>query len=358
MIRSGFRWTAAMVAAAAALAPAPAASYFLTPDVPTDLAGTTYTPWQVVHQDSGVYAIELALPTGTPVGALHQMCSGAWLFSVEAPTELPPGSGMVFDPRDVIRYDGTAYTLFFGGAAAGIPAGSRVDSLFLDGGDTADLVLGFDVPTALGAAVYEPADLVRFSSPTFTLYFDASTTTPPIPAGTDVTGAARFAPGVVLTFDVPTTLGASTFRPGELVSWNGTVFASYAADPGWPISSRLDGLSLPAAPGTVPPTVRVRRSSLVSGRLAISWSPSSSAGADDYGIYEGTLGLWYSHTAADCSDDGGDLQEEITPQSGGRYFLVVPLNASDEGSYGRNTSGSERPRGTSTCRGTQALGCP
>jgi len=72
-------------------APAIAQSCFFSPDVPTDLSGTTYLPWNIVRNDSGVYSLVLGLPNGTPIDALHAMDAGDWLFSVEATTELPPG---------------------------------------------------------------------------------------------------------------------------------------------------------------------------------------------------------------------------------------------------------------------------
>jgi hypothetical protein len=93
--------------------------------------------------------------------------------------------------------------------------------------------------------------------------------------------------------------------------------------------------------------------------LVLSWQSSCSPYAQDYAIYEGEIGNWYSHTEIDCSDDLGDRTEEITPSSGNRYYLIVPRGTMEEGSYGRNWVGAERPLGTSTCAPAQALGaCP
>jgi hypothetical protein len=85
--------------------------------------------------------------------------------------------------------------------------------------------------------------------------------------------------------------------------------------------------------------------------LTLYWSESCSEAATNYGIYEGQLGDWQSHTQVDCTDDGGDLQETITPESGDRYLLVVPLDAAadEEGSYGRASDGVERTVGAVTC---------
>ena len=96
------------------------------------------------------------------------------------------------------------------------------------------------------------------------------------------------------------------------------------------------------------------------GALVLSWLPSCTHGAADYGIYEGLRGSWNSHVAVDCSDDGGDLREEVTPTTADdHYYLVVPINFNGEGSYGTDSANNERLTGTSTCAPTQFLApCP
>jgi hypothetical protein len=119
------------------------------------------------------------------------------------------------------------------------------------------------------------------------------------------------------------------------------------------------GLGVLALPGTVPPDLRVSRSQSVPGGVVLDWSSSCTGGAGDYGIYEGTLGVWNSHAAADCHDDGLDTIETLTPSAGSRYFLVVARDTLSEGSYGSASNGVPRPRGTSTCVGAQdASACP
>jgi hypothetical protein len=355
--------------------PALAASFYFCPDVPTDRAGTTYMPWNIVRNDSGAYSLALALPGSTATDSLHRMCSGDWLFSVEAAAELPPGGGVFHEPRDVVRYDPAlvVYSSFFCGALVGIPTGSDVDAAFLDGGDAADLILSFDVPTdltAIGGGIYEPADLVRFKHTgagcggwiPVGLYFDASTAVPAVRLTSNVTGADRRIGRTVLTFDVPTTLGAPTFFPGQMVSWNGLTFTSFYLDGTWPLSSRVDAFSFLPDPGSVP-TMHVDKSALTPGDLAITWTASLSVGAEDYGIYEGSItSPWvYNHGSFPyvkvCHDAGFDFTEEITPTAGNVYYLVVALNPDLEGSYGQNSTG-ERPPSGSPCRPAQGFDCP
>jgi hypothetical protein len=351
--------------------PAGAVSFYESPDVPTDLPpGVTYLPWDIVRDDSGIYSLKFAHPVNTPVNSLHQFCTGDWLLSVEAPTDL---GGVTYEPRDVISFDGVNYGLFFCGGPVGVPAGTDVDAAFILGPDTGDLVLSFDVPTdlsAIGGAVYDPADLVRFKKTApgcagwsiVGLFFDGSTATPPVPLSDNVTGADTRGGDTILTFDVPTAIASPDYLPGQLVSWDGAAFALSYAPAAWPISSRVDAMAFLPDPGSVPktgtPSLRLGKPVGFPPLIRLIWGPSASVGAEDYGIYEGTIGSWYSHTAIDCHDDGANLQEDVTPQLAPSYYIVVPHNPNDEGSYGTDSTGAQRPPGTATCRPTQALDCP
>ncbi len=141
-------------------------------------------------------------------------------------------------------------------------------------------------------------------------------------------------------------------RRADLEGSNETVVTP--TDDGVPNSLALEF----AAPGRVD-KLRVDKSSVTPGTLVLSWLPSCTHGAADYGIYEGLLGNWSSHVAVDCSDDGGDLREEVIPMDGDRYYLVVPINFNGEGSHGTDSANNERLTGTSTCVPTQFLApCP
>jgi len=283
---------------------------------------------------------------------------------VEAPTDL---GGSTFEPADVGEHDPAAgaYRPFFCGGGAGVPRGSNVDAVFLldEAGD--ELVVSFDVPTDMGGVTYEPADLVHFTRTgpgcndwtVVGAWFDASAKTPPVPTSTNVTGADVRGGNPVLAFDVPTDLGGTTFLPGELVEWRSGGPAVLWSDASWPLASRVDGFSFLPGPGAVPPTMTVKKAASPAGDIVLTWSVASGY-VDDYAIYEGTLGTWYSHASKTCTDAGHDLAEQVTPAAGNTYYLVVALNADAEGSYGRDSQGNERPRGTGTCRAIQDLDCP
>jgi hypothetical protein len=111
-------------------------------------------------------------------------------------------------------------------------------------------------------------------------------------------------------------------------------------------------------PGRVPPDITLAR--VPPNRVQVAWSAPEGCGApEDYGIYEGKLGDWDSHTAVVCSDETGDRNETITSGLGNRYYLVVPLGSVAEGSYGLDSQGHERsPALAVRCRPTQSLACP
>lgn len=347
--------------------PAPSPTIYFVPDVPTDdpsgASATTFLPWNVVRYRAGTYAVALSLPPNTFLDAVHRMDRrGRWLLSVEVPTELPPGSGIVFQPEDVILYDASApvpgYSMFLDGSAAGIPPGSNLESVFLVGGDSGDPVIGFDVPTVFGGTTYDPADLVRLSAGGIVLYFDASASGGGVATSSNVTDACQAASSsgpalLAFALDVPTDLasplGAGTYLPGQIVSWNGSDYGLYTNLAPWPTSSLVHALSCGGNPGRVydksvyPFPIQVDRSAFVAGNIVISWSASCSQGAEDYGIYEGRIGSWYSHTQKVCTDAGSDLREEITPQAADSYYLVVPQTSLEEGSYGRNFVRTQAP---------------
>ena len=99
----------------------------------------------------------------------------------------------------------------------------------------------------------------------------------------------------------------------------------------------------------------------IAGDVDLSWGASCGAGATDYTVHEGAIGNWYSHTSipSACTTAGATSLTGLTPQSGSRYFLVVPVSATAEGSYGTDSGGLERPVSTSVCIGTQdTTACP
>ncbi len=105
------------------------------------------------------------------------------------------------------------------------------------------------------------------------------------------------------------------------------------------------------AAGTVPngvtgPPITAVKAAM--GAVMLAWSASCAATDTDYAVYEGAIGNFTSHAPRLCST-GGLTTATLTPLSGSRYFLVVPINGFREGSYGTDSIGMQRPPGAGAC---------
>jgi hypothetical protein len=348
-------------------------SYYLSTDVPSLLGGTNYTTNQIMRSDDAVYVLQASLPAGTEIASLHRRADGSYLFSPAQPVTL---GATDFQPRDLVSYDGTAFAMFLDGSAEGIPAGARIDALFVDP-VTGNPVLSFDTPVTFGVETFSPSDLVsRTGAGAFALFWDADAAG--VPAYANVVGADVNAAGdPVVSFDVPTNLGGTEFLPGQLVRWDGVAFGSFLVDPAWPPSAQLRDFSfVPSAPagrvaddGCLPAAVALTVTrDPVTGDLTLTWDASCLADDSDYEIYEsammGPTGAqgFYSHASRFCTS-GGSLSLMFAPLSVsapaiGNYYLVVPRNAVREGSYGRDSNCVERPPGDGSCEAQEIAPCP
>ena len=91
------------------------------------------------------------------------------------------------------------------------------------------------------------------------------------------------------------------------------------------------------------------------GRVELDWSASCTPTDTDYEVYEGVLGDFTSHVAVACSTEGATT---LTFAAGdAAYFLVVPRNASREGSYGSDSAGNERPKAAAPCLAQEVTAC-
>lgn len=100
-----------------------------------------------------------------------------------------------------------------------------------------------------------------------------------------------------------------------------------------------------SVPGTGVPLTANRGAS---GDVVLAWGASCAPADGDYAVYEGTLGSFAAHARRTCSTAGATTWT-LTPLAGDRFFLVVPVHADREGSYGTNASGIERPQAVDAC---------
>ena len=94
-----------------------------------------------------------------------------------------------------------------------------------------------------------------------------------------------------------------------------------------------DGADVPGTP--------LRVGKLPGGQIQLDWSDSCQPD-DDYAVYEGELGQFYSHAPVVCST-GGVTLAAVQPAFAAAYYLVAPTRGGFEGSYGKASNGVERP---------------
>lgn len=349
--------TLALAAAVAFSAPARAdEAYYLAVDVPARLGAYDFTPNQVLRHWNGLYAAVATLDPSVTISAFALKGDGTVLFAPESPVTL---GGVTYEPRDIVACKGATCSAFLTGAAVGIPAGTAIDALALDGGGNP--VVSFDVPVTLGGTDYAPSDLVRFVNGTASLVWSGAAAG--IPAGTNVTGyGTSRSGGSVFAFDIPVQLGALAEQPGDLATWNGsTNFSLFMRDAAWPPDATISGIGFAPGAGYVPdgrdvPGTQLKIRKAGAG-LALTWGASCNPKDGDYAIYEGALGNFTSHVPNVCST-GGLTTATIAPLQKNAYYLVVARNAYAEGSPGFDSRGVQRPQGANACAPLSAGSCP
>ena len=218
-----------------------------SPDITIDLGSTIVTADEDVAVDNqlGVVMLESlgALPDASDVIALGFDVNGDRLIAFDTTTLLP--GNVVARPGDVVRYDGGSYLIEFDASAAGIPTGVMTDATSLAPGG---LLLSFDTTVDLGAGlIAADEDLVRWNGSTFSMAFDGSTEG--LDASLDIDGAQELGGGVFLmSFDKAGTISTVHFDDEDIVRFDGAAwsmeFDASAADSDW-AAADMDAMMVP-----------------------------------------------------------------------------------------------------------------
>lgn len=313
-------------------------------DDPGDLSGQTFLANQTVRQSDLDYSLRFDGPAeglgpALSINALALREDGGFLFAGDAPFD---AGGQTWEARDIVLYAGGSYSLNTRGADLGLSPSAVIDALAIlpDGA----LALSFEEPETIGGTNYLPADVLRLDGGAFSLLFDAAAAG--LDGAANVTGYDRGDDGSdFLGFQEPTNAGGTTYLPGQVVRYSSGNFSLFVDDPAFPADITLAALSLPGSPGRVENLLVDRQGS----DLSLQWDPTCSSDGDDYAVYEGTIGDFASHQGVACST-GGSTSAVVAPAGGQRYYLVVPLNGTFEGSYGGASDGTERSAGLNPCR--------
>jgi len=209
----------ALVASTALIGATPAWSqYRYTPNITVDLSGTVVTDESVADDDLlGTVGLEDlgTLPPSTEVDA-YEPVGSEHLFSLDT-TVLLPGS-LTATPADVIRYNGSTYSLEFDASAEGLPGAANVDAVSTSG---SDLVLSFDTTIDLGSGlVADDEDLVAFNGVSFLLIFDGSAAGLDPSLDLDAAGATSGG-DLLVSFDHGGSIGGHNFDDDTVLAFTG-----------------------------------------------------------------------------------------------------------------------------------------
>jgi len=218
-----------------------------SPDITIELGAGIVTADEDVAVDNqlGVVLLENlgALPEASEIIALGLDVNGDRLISFETTTSL--AGGVVARPGDVIRYDGASYSIEFDASAEGLPTGTMTDATSVAPGG---LLLSFDSTVDLGGGlIVADEDLVRWNGSVFSLSFDGSAagldTALDIDAAQDLGGGA-----FLMSFDTTGTISGIVFDDEDVMRFDGALwsleFDGSVADPDW-AASDLDAVMVP-----------------------------------------------------------------------------------------------------------------
>jgi hypothetical protein len=207
-----------------------------SPDITVDLSGVTVADEDVVTDNLMGIVVPMnlgTLPEAADVDAYQRLGNGDQLFSLDVASELP--GSLSVTPADVVRFDGSSYTLEFDASAVGVPDGVDVDAVAVDG--SGNLVLSFDVTVDLGGGlVVADEDLVSFDGVSFALLFDGSAEG--VAEYLDLDGISIGSLGsLLMSFDTTGEVGGWWFDDDTVMRYNGTtwtpLFETDFAHPGF-----------------------------------------------------------------------------------------------------------------------------
>ncbi len=220
-----------------------------SPDVTVPLPGGPVRPGQVADDDLGGTVAPRSFP-GVPdaanLAAYQILENGDELLVFDVTVSFP--GGVRPGPRDVVRLSAGGYTLFFDGAAAGVPDGTRIDAVALD--DDGALLVSFDGTVNLAGTLADDEDLLRIAGSGRSLRFDGGEAGVPLEA--DLDAAHRLPNGhLLLSFDVSGVVRGVAFDDEDVLEHapeTGAFALAYdgsAVHPAWAAADldALDGRS-------------------------------------------------------------------------------------------------------------------
>lgn len=148
-------------------------------DTTTELAGGFIArPGDVIRYDGASYTTEFdASAAGVPMGAVTDatsLAASGLLLSFDTTVDL--GGGLVAADEDLVEWDGSGFALVFDGSVQGLDPALDVDAAQDLGGGA--FLMSFDTSGAISGLNFDDEDVVRFDGTAWSLEFDASAADP------------------------------------------------------------------------------------------------------------------------------------------------------------------------------------
>jgi hypothetical protein len=249
------------LAMASAQAATPLAGITLSTDA-TLVLGTgnlTLSPQQIAAYVPAGSATAIALPPAIPSGvaiAAYDHAPGATHpHRLVFDTTVVLG-GVTFTPRDVAQTDGAgAWSKYFDGVAAGLPAGVALDALAHDPA-SGQMLFSLDSFAALpGGVNLDPRSIGRYSGAAFSLAYDLSAA---IPAGVNLANLDALPNGRLLVgLDTTATVGGVTANDEDMLEYTPATGAWEANFVGAANDADLAASALSAFSAQLPPGITV-----------------------------------------------------------------------------------------------------
>ena len=201
---------------ASAVTPLDSAS--VSSDVTVVLSATNFDDESVAVENlmGGVGTATLGtLPASADLVAYHLLGNGDQLFSLDTTVTL--SGPLTAEPGDVVRYDGSSYTLEFDASANSVPSGVITDAVSRE--SSGNLLLSFDTTVDLGSFTVDDEDLVAFDGVGFSLVFDGSAAG--VSQALDLDGVDDLGNGNLgLSFDGSGQLGGVDFDDEDVLEYD------------------------------------------------------------------------------------------------------------------------------------------
>ena len=196
-------------------------------DTQLTVGAMTFGPADIIEKTASglvtvLSAASMGLPESADIDGLARTETGEWIVSFDAPVTVGPAT---YQPADLVRVSAAGLSPFLIGASIGLGPDTNVIGFEKSPGPS-QLYFTFDAPVTVGANTFLPGQIVKYDGAAFSLFF-GDPLFPPESALTDF--SLPPSPGAVPDgFDVPgVPLSVVTAPGGQIkLSWGAACIPS------------------------------------------------------------------------------------------------------------------------------------